>query len=82
MGFQDIKLEQILEEKVEVSFRCAPFKMDTAHPSGNVEKGAGYMSLGPKREVGPAFGHGEDEMLLQHRLNLQPLEDSYNLGSL
>ena len=39
MGFQDIKLEQILEEKVEVSFRCVSFEMVTAHPSGNVEKG-------------------------------------------
>ena len=57
-------------------------EISARHPSGNVENGAGGMSLGPKREEGPAFGHGEDEMLLQHRLNLQPLEDSYNLGSL
>lgn len=55
--------------------------MVTAHPSGNVENEAGYMSLGPRGRWDQVFGHG-DEMLLQHRLNLQALEDSYNLGSL
>lgn len=81
MGFQYIKLEQTLEEKAEVPFRCVPFEMVTAHPSGNVEKEAGYMSLGPRGRWDQAFGHG-DEMLLQHGLNLQALEDSHNLGSL